>query len=58
VLYDAGTFSVGKLFDMEKEAIYNLKKPIKKISRNFLLLLLKRNRLPEKFSAMKTLPII
>jgi hypothetical protein len=36
VLYNAGIFSAGKLFDMEKEDIYNLKNANKKISEELL----------------------
>ena len=50
VLYNAGIFSAGKLFDMEKEAVLNLRNTNKKISKELLTFITKEKPLVGKIS--------
>jgi len=50
VLYKAGIFSVGKLFDMEKDAVYQLKNASKKISEELLAFIAKEKPFAGKTS--------
>jgi hypothetical protein len=48
VLYNAGIFSAGKLFNLEKEAVYNLAKTTKKISEELLAFIVQEKSLVGK----------